>query len=135
MRDDWRLYHKKADFAGIAEQFGIALPLAVILCNRGIMTARDIQKFLFGSMKDLYDPFLMKGMKEGTALLADVCQKGGRIMIIGDYDADGVCASFILETVLRHVGADVLVYIPNRMDDGYGFSVKMAEDASRAGVS
>ena len=129
MRDDWRLYNRKADFEGIARHFGIPQPLAVILCNRGIMTEGEIRKFLFGSVQDLYDPFLMKGMKEGTLLLAEMCRDNRKIRIIGDYDADGVCAAFILESFLRNAGADVSVRIPNRMEDGYGFSPQMAEDA------
>lgn len=135
MRDDWRVYNNKADFAGIARQFDIPEPLAVILCNRGLRTSREIRKYLFGSLQDLYDPLLMKGMKEGVQLLAQVCKAAGKILIIGDYDADGVCAAFILESFLRFTGANVYTRIPNRMDDGYGFNESMAEQAANDGIS
>ena len=135
MQDSWRLFNKKADFASIARQFQIPEPLAVILCNRGIVTSEAIRKFLYGSLQDLNDPFLMKGMMEGTQLLADAIRSDRKILIIGDYDADGVCAAFILESFLREAGAAVGVRIPNRMEEGYGFSPQMAKDSFADGVS
>ena len=131
----WKIYSKKADFAGISKQFQITPLLARILRNRDIEGPEQIRKYLHADVSDLYDPFLMKGMEEGVRITHDTIQNGGRIRIMGDYDTDGVCASYILEQFLTAAGAHADVRLPDRMSEGYGMSTVMAEEANENKIS
>jgi len=131
----WKIYSKKADFAGISKQFQISPLLARILRNRDIEGTEQIRKYLHADVSDLYDPFLMKGMEEGVRITHDTIQNGGRIRIMGDYDTDGVCASYILEQFLTAAGAHADVRLPDRMSEGYGMSTVMAEEANENKIS
>lgn len=82
----------------------------------------------------MYDPFLMKGMEEAVPLLLRGAEQGEKIRIIGDYDTDGVCSSFILKSYLKAAGADADIRLPNRMMEGYGMNAEMVEEAFRDGV-
>ncbi|MBQ9030449.1 MAG: single-stranded-DNA-specific exonuclease RecJ [Parasporobacterium sp.] len=129
------MYAKKADFSAVSRQFRISPLLARILRNKDLIEEEEIRRYLYGNLQDLYDPFLMKGMHEGTELTARTIQSGGKIRIIGDYDTDGVCSAYILQTYLSAAGADVDVRLPDRIAEGYGMSPKMAEEAEADGIS
>ncbi len=77
----------------------------------------------------------MKGMKEAVPLLFDTIKNGGRIRIIGDYDTDGVCSSYILKRYLQSIGADADIRLPNRMMEGYGMNADMVDEAAQDGIS
>lgn len=133
--EQWYLYCKKADFKAISEKFSISPMLARILVNRGIKTDDEIEKFLYGSVKDMYDPFLLKGVKEAVPMIAKAVNDHEKIRIIGDYDADGVCSSYILYHYLEFAGAEVSVRLPDRVKDGYGMNEAMAREAYEDNVS
>ena len=130
----WMVSAKKADFNGIAERFGIDPVIARIIRNRDVEGDEAIEKFLHGTTSDLYDPALLKDAGKAADLL---CRKTGekkKIRVIGDYDIDGVCASYILTACLERCGADADVVIPHRILDGYGLNEKLIEEAGKDGV-
>ena len=96
--------------------------IETILSNRGVVTPEDREEFLSDKPKKTYDPFLLTGMQEGMDLLLSEISKGSRICIYGDYDADGVTASCIMATCLKRLTDNYFIYIPSRMEEGYGLN-------------
>lgn len=130
----WMLAAKKADFDAIAQKFHISLVLARILRNRDLVTEEEIDRFLNGTLADLHDPSLLKGIQEASQCLFQKIGQKVKIRIIGDYDVDGVCSSYILLRGLRLLGADVDTVIPHRMKDGYGLNDHLIEQAKEDGI-
>lgn len=130
----WTVMMKKADFGRIAEQFKISPVLARIIRNRDIIEETDIRKFMYGGLEDTYNPFLLKDMDEGIRIILQKIEEKKKIRIIGDYDIDGVCATYVLYKGLTSCGADVDTAIPHRMRDGYGLNEHLIQEAYEAGV-
>lgn len=130
----WVVTAKRADFESIGKKFHITPMTARIIRNRDVVGEDAIRKYLHGTMEELYDPWLMYGMKEGVELLREEITKKSRIRIIGDYDIDGVCATYILLTGLRKIGANVDNVIPDRIKDGYGINEQLIDQAHQDGV-
>lgn len=130
----WMEIRKGADFQAIGQRFGISPFTARLLRNKDIMGDEEIQTYLYGSLQDLHPAFLMKGIPEAVRLLETKISDGARIRIIGDYDIDGVCATYILLRGLRAAGARVDTDIPDRIKDGYGLNRELVERAHSAGV-
>ena len=131
----WMLAAKKADFDAIAQKFHISPVLARILRNRDLVTEEEIDRFLNGTLADLHDPSLLKGIQEASQCLFQKIGQKVKIRIIGDYDVDGVCSSYILLRGLRLLGADVDTVIPHRMKDGYGLNDHLIEQAKEDGIN
>lgn len=130
----WMLAARKADFDAIAQKFHISPVLARILRNRDLVTEQEIDRFLNGTLADLHDPSLLKGMREAGQCLFQKIGQRVKIRIIGDYDVDGVCSAYILLRGLRLLGADVDTVIPHRMKDGYGLNDHLIEQAKEDGI-
>ena len=130
----WFVSAKKADFTEIGEKFHITPMTARIIRNRDVVGDEQIRRYLQGSIADLYSPWLLYGMKEGISLLKENIEKGKKIRVIGDYDIDGVCATYILLTGLKKVGANVDTVIPDRIKDGYGINELLIDQAHKDGV-
>ena len=130
----WMLYTKKADFAGIAQKFGIDPVTARIITNRGISGEEEIEKYLHGTLADLHDPALLPGAGKAADLILQRIRSGSRIRVVGDYDIDGVCAAYILVTALRRLGADCDYDIPDRIKDGYGINEAIIRRAHEDGI-
>ncbi|MBR6452321.1 MAG: single-stranded-DNA-specific exonuclease RecJ [Lachnospiraceae bacterium] len=118
----WVVAAKKADFNGIAKRFSITPMLARILRNRDVITDEEIAAFLNGSIEDLHDPMLLYGMDMAVSLIDATIQGGGKIRVVGDYDVDGISATYILVRTLQACGADVSWQLPERLKDGYGLN-------------
>ena len=116
----WMLHAKKADFNKIAERYGISPVTARIIRNRGIEGMEEIGHYLHGSVKDLHDPRLLPDMEKAVGILRGKVREGKPIRIVGDYDIDGVCSTYLLYRALKRVGANVDFEIPDRIKDGYG---------------
>lgn len=125
---------KKADFDGIGKRFGIDPVIARIIRNRDVEGEEAIEKFLHGTMADLYDPYLLKDAGKAADILCEKTREKKEIRVIGDYDIDGVCASYILTACLERCGAAVSVVIPHRIQDGYGLNDRLIEEAAGEGV-
>lgn len=134
MRQEWYIQNKRADFAALSEKFNISPVTVRLIRNRGMITEAEFEKYLYGDIKQMYSPFLMKGINEAVAILKDKIAGKKRIRIIGDYDIDGVCASHILGTMLKAAGINADVDIPHRIIDGYGISVRLIDKAKEDGI-
>lgn len=124
---------KRADFKGIGERFGIDQVTARIIRNRDVIGEKAIEKYLHGSRKDFYSPWLLKDMEKAVAILQEKIENRNRIRIIGDYDIDGVMSTYILLESLRGLECDVDMMIPNRITDGYGINEHLIEQAWQEG--
>lgn len=130
----WLLMNKKADFKAIGEKYNIDQVTARIIRNRDVIEDEDIRRYLCGDSKDLYDPHQLKDGDLLVEILAGKIAEQKAIRIIGDYDIDGVMATFVLKTALDRCGANVSIQIPDRIHDGYGLNLKLIEKAKEDGV-
>lgn len=120
--EKWFMIEKGGDFDQIGAQYGISPVLARLLCNRGVTPGMEMTDYLTGDMKSLGDGRRMQDMDRAVRLLTDAIKAKSHIRIIGDYDIDGVNATYILYEGLRRLGACVDADIPERIKDGYGIS-------------
>lgn len=127
--EKWVVMRKGAPFQEIAEKFHIHPILARLIRNRDIVGDDDIQAYLNGTIADLYDGMLMADMSKAVDILLEKLQSKQRIRVIGDYDIDGINATYILLEGLRRLGAEVDIDIPDRMKDGYGLNKDLIERA------
>ena len=127
--EKWIETRKGADFESIAKKHGIDPVIARIMRNRDIITDEEIETYLHGDISNLYDPHLMKDLDIGVAIIGKKIEQGKKIRIIGDYDIDGVNATYILLKALRKSGANVDYAIPDRIKDGYGINEHLIEKA------
>lgn len=132
--EKWFVTAKKADFEGWSKKFHISPVLARILRNRDLQEEAEIEKFLHGNLKDCYSPWLLKDMEKAVEEILGAIRAGSFIRVIGDYDVDGICASFILTKGLQILGAKADTAIPHRMHDGYGLNDNLIEIAKEDGV-
>ena len=130
----WFVSAKKADFTEIGKKFHITPMTARIIRNRDVVGEEQIRKYLHGSTADFYSPWEMNGMREGVSLLQQTVAGGEKIRVIGDYDIDGVCATYILLTGLKKIGANVDTVIPDRIKDGYGINEHLIDGAKKDGI-
>lgn len=136
MRDQskWMLYTKRADFQALAERFRISPVTARIIRNRGISEEADFDRYLNGTLSDLYDPHRMKDMDRAAAILKKKIGQGRQIRIVGDYDIDGICSTYLLYQGLRRCGGRVDYQIPERIRDGYGINELIIRQAKEDDV-
>lgn len=132
--EEWRIYGKKADFGAIAQKFGISPMLARIIRNRDVQGDEAVDLYLNGSLSQLHDPYLLKDMGKACEILEDKIRKGAKIRVAGDYDCDGVTATYILLTALKKLGAEADFVIPNRVRDGYGLNENIVRRAAQESV-
>ena len=130
----WVVSAKKADFNQIAEKFQIDPVIARIIRNRDIVGDDRIDAFLHGMVEDMHSPWLLKDAEQAAQLLRGKIENGKRIRVIGDYDIDGICSTYILLEGLGACGAVVDAAIPHRIHDGYGINENMIDEAYEAGV-
>ncbi len=133
-QEKWVVTAKGADFQAIAQRFQIDPVTARIIRNRGIVGDEAIRQYLYGSTADLHAPELMKGCAEAAELLRTKISQGRRIRIIGDYDIDGVNATYILYRAILRCGGTADYEIPDRMKDGYGLNLHLLELAVQEGI-
>ena len=145
------LYTKRADFQKIAEEFGIDQVTARIIRNRDVVGEEQIRNYLSGRLSDLPEASLLPDIEKAASLLHRLIREGRHIRIVGDYDIDGVCATYILQKGLLRVqealqdvpeegekgkASCALIdhVIPDRIRDGYGINLQIIESAVSDGV-
>ncbi len=134
MTAKWMLYTKKADFDGIARRYGIDPVTARVIRNRDVCGEEEIRRYLYGTRRDFYSPHLLKDADKAAELLLQKIAERKRIRIVGDYDIDGVCSTYLLYQALTRLGARVDYEIPDRIRDGYGINEQIIEAAAADGV-
>ena len=132
--EKWFLTMKKADFSGIAPKYNISPITARLIRNRDVIGDEAIDFYLNGTIADLYDGMLMQDMDKAVEILAEKIEEEKQIRIIGDYDIDGVNATYILQEGLSGLGAHVDTDIPDRIKDGYGLNIDLIDRALDDGV-
>ena len=130
----WMVSAKKADFDKIGEKFHIDPVIARIIRNRDIEGDENIDRFLHGTLENLHSPYLLKDVEKAAAILLGKIEQGKAVRVIGDYDIDGICSTYILLTGLRACGAAADAVIPHRIHDGYGMNEHMITEAYEAGI-
>jgi len=118
----------------LSKKWGISPLLIALLHNRGI-AEEDIGKFIHPSLQDLYDPFLMKDMDRAVKRIIKSIRKKERILIYGDYDADGITATSLLLKFLRDLEISGYFYIPHRQSEGYGLNKEAVRKASKKNIN
>ncbi len=135
MRKTWVLHPvDEGSVQSMAGALGVSPVLARLLIRRGIHTSGAAEQFLFGDLGSLADPARMAGLPEAVRLIRGALLDKKKILIVGDYDVDGLTSSALLQWVLRSLGAEVSCHIPHRMEDGYGLKPEVVEKAHRSGV-
>ena len=132
--EKWFIANKKADFDAIGKHFGISPILARIITNRGIIGEKNIHEYLFGTINNLYSPYLMKDMEKGINILVNGINENKKIRVVQDYDVDGCMSGYILVTVLKRCGADADYDVPDRKSEGYGINERIIRNAKADGV-
>lgn len=132
--ENWVLLRKGADFQHISEKFHISPRVASLIRNRDVIGDDAIEKYLNGTIANLYDGMLMKDMDKAVAVIGEKIKENVKIRIIGDYDIDGIQSTYILLEGFRMLGADVDSDIPDRMKDGYGLNRNLIDRALEADV-
>lgn len=119
---DWNILPEKTEtsFIQLAKKEGIPPLLANLLYHRGIKTEEAIQTFVHPSLDDLHDPYLLYDMDKAVERIRIAIERNERILLYGDYDADGMTSAALLKETLEELGGEVHVYLPNRFTDGYG---------------
>ena len=120
---------------GLAERLHLPEPLAALLIQRGQTDPDSARQYLRPSLGALSDPLALKGMAEAVDAITRTVRAGGTILVHGDYDVDGQCATALLTRALRAGGADVVPFLPHRLRDGYDFGPAGLEAARAAGAS
>lgn len=119
----------------LSTALGLPSLTAKLLAVRGITTAKEADLFTKKDLADLYDPFLLKDMEKAVERINLGIANNEKIAVYGDYDADGVTATYILLHYLKSRGADCLYHIPDRFGDGYGVSRSALEELAEKGVT
>jgi single-stranded-DNA-specific exonuclease len=132
--EKWFVSMKKADFNQIAEKYRISPILARLIRNRDMTSDQEIDFYLNGTIADLFDGMLMKDMDKAVEILAEKIREGAPIRVIGDYDIDGVNATYVLQEGIAKLGGDVDTDIPDRIKDGYGLNRMLIDRALEEGI-
>ncbi len=130
----WMVYAKRADFQALARRFGISPVTARIIRNRGVVSEQEMERYLHGTVEHLHNPHQLKDIDRAAVFLQEKIAQGRKLRIVGDYDIDGICSTYLLLQGLRRCGADVDYQIPERIRDGYGINESIIRKAFEDGV-
>ena len=134
MESKWMLYTKRADFEKISARFHISPVLARIIINRDIKE-ENFLLYLKSDLSLMHDAGSLYGVEDAYNEIMSEIKNGNKIRVVGDYDIDGVCSSYILVKSLRRFGADADVRIPDRIKDGYGINDNIINEAANDKIS
>ncbi|WP_461613089.1 single-stranded-DNA-specific exonuclease RecJ [Clostridium sp. Marseille-QA1073] len=135
MESKWMLRTTKTDVKSLAKEVGLNPIIVKIMVNREIDTVDKINKFINPTFSQFHDPLLMKDMEKGVSIIKNAIEQGEKIMIYGDYDADGVTSTVILYKALKNCNGNVDFYIPDRENEGYGMCSERIEKIKEDGYN
>ena len=129
----WMLRRRKIDLRKLSQDTGISEIIASILVNRNLNTEDDIKKFMNPDIAYLHNPMLMKDMDKGTDIMLKALRDNKKIVVYGDYDADGIISTYILYSALLRCGGNVKYHIPDRITEGYGINSESLRQLKKEG--
>jgi single-stranded-DNA-specific exonuclease len=118
----------------LARGLGVSTALAALLAQRGLAEPAAARRFLRPALDELADPGVLAGLAEAVALIVDAVRRGTTILVHGDYDVDGQCATALLTRALRAAGARVVPFVPHRLRDGYDLGPAGLAEAVKQGA-
>ena len=119
----WQIYETDSQkVQELIDKYNLNLLLATILVNRNILETENLEKFLKPTRNDFHDPFLMPDMEIAVERILKAIENKEKIIIYGDYDADGITSITVLKSFFKDIGVEVSSYIPNRLEEGYGLN-------------
>ena len=127
--EKWIEIRKGGNFMEMAKKYGIDPLIARIIRNRDIIDEKEITEYLYGGKEALHNPHLLRDVDKAAEIIAEGIAEKKAMRIIGDYDIDGVNATYILLDGIRRCGGNVDAAIPDRMKDGYGINEHLIEQA------
>ncbi|MBP5332315.1 MAG: single-stranded-DNA-specific exonuclease RecJ [Lachnospiraceae bacterium] len=130
----WAICNKKGDFEGISARFGISQVSARLLVNRDLCSDEQIREFFKPDISMLHSPYFLKDIDRAAAVLKEKIESKAAIRIVGDYDVDGIMATYILTDAIYTCGGNVDWYIPHRIRDGYGINADIIDTAAEDGI-
>ena len=134
MNKKWEIYQTNEEKAEeLQEKYKLNRLLSTLLTNRGITEEAEITKFLNPKRSDFYDPFGMPEMEKAVERILKAIENKEQIIIYGDYDVDGITSVTVLKSFLEERGIQVNVYIPNRLNEGYGLNKTAVEEIVKQG--
>jgi len=128
---EWILKNKKADVEKLEQELRLSKPVCRVLANRGVTELSQAYEYLHPHEAEFYDASFLMNAEAAAKTILRYIRENRRIRIIGDYDVDGVMATFLLYKVLHVLGASADYRIPDRITDGYGMNMRMVEEAER----
>lgn len=132
----WRFqFHDRARIEQMGQFAGVSPLVAQLLACRGLSDPDQVRRFLENRLTELRDPQALPGIEQAVAVIMDAVKQGERICIYGDYDVDGMTSTAILVQLLEALQADVIYYIPNRLDEGYGLNGDALRELAQRNVS
>ena len=133
MKGKWIIQMKKGDFDSLSKELGVSPLVVRCMVNRGLTDVEEMRQYLYGTLKDLYDPLLMKDMQKAVALMKEAKEKNQKIAIASDFDCDGIFSGYILWKGLTRLGFDCWIYTPDRVLEGYGLNERIVDEATSEG--
>ena len=134
MNKKWEIYQTNEEkVEELQEKYKLNRLLSTLLTNRGITEEAEITKFLNPKRSDFYDPFGMPEMEKAVERILKAIENKEQIIIYGDYDVDGITSVTVLKSFLEERGIQVNVYIPNRLNEGYGLNKTAVEEIVKQG--
>lgn len=132
--EGWKIPYLKTQAVQALEASGIPALLARLLASRGIAEPEGARRFLYGQT-GLLDPYLLRGMDRAVKRLKQAVDRGEKVAVYGDYDVDGITSSCLMADCLTRLGLDCAIYIPDRIEEGYGLNTDAVEALHGQGVS
>ncbi|MDE6635365.1 MAG: DHH family phosphoesterase, partial [Lachnospiraceae bacterium] len=134
MNEQWILHTKQADFSGLSAKYNIPPLLVKLMVNRGV-AEDEFGAYLDGGLKDMHDAASMKDLVKAADMLTEFSGRGEYIAIVSDYDCDGIFSGMILYTGLKRIGANPVIYTPDRVAEGYGINRRIIDEIYNRGIN
>lgn len=136
MEKIWNIASRETDLERqLSKELEVSPIISRLLMNRGIRDSHQGKIFLSPELDQLHDPFLLNDMSRAVVTIREAVKAGKKILIYGDYDADGITGVVLLFLIIQRMGGAVSYYIPHRIKEGYGLNKGATEKASQEGIS
>lgn len=132
---NWFIKNNGIDFEKISKELNISPIVGKLLANRKIENIEEANTFLYGDIEKMHKASLMNDLVKAATILEEDIAKEKKILVVGDYDVDGIMSTYVLVSGLEELGAEVTYRIPDRINEGYGINNKIIDEAKRNGIS